>query len=61
MSECRALTNLIGNGVATIVISRWEGELDRRQLHEALLHPIDFGEEMERRPLGGELPEKSAA
>ena len=28
MSECRALTNLIGNGVATIVISRWEGELD---------------------------------
>jgi aerobic C4-dicarboxylate transport protein len=60
MSECRALTNLIGNGVATIVISRWEGELDRHQLHEALLHPIDFGEEMERRPLG-ELPEKSAA
>ena len=29
MSECRALTNLVGNGVATIVISRWEGELDR--------------------------------
>jgi aerobic C4-dicarboxylate transport protein len=28
MSECRALTNLVGNGVATIVISRWEGELD---------------------------------
>lgn len=28
MSECRALTNLIGNGVATVVISRWEGELD---------------------------------
>jgi aerobic C4-dicarboxylate transport protein len=27
MSECRALTNLIGNGVATIAISRWEGEL----------------------------------
>ena len=49
MSECRALTNLIGNGVATIVISRWEGELDREQLHEALLHPVAFGEEMERR------------
>src|SRR5262245_30536551 len=28
MSECRALTNLVGNGVATIVSSRWEGELD---------------------------------
>src|SRR5205085_8569488 len=26
MSECRALTNLVGNGVATVVISRWEGE-----------------------------------
>lgn len=51
MSECRALTNLIGNGVATIVISRWEGELDRDQLHKALLHPIDFGEEMEQKPL----------
>jgi aerobic C4-dicarboxylate transport protein len=36
MSECRALTNLIGNGVATIVVSRWERELDSKQLHEAL-------------------------
>ena len=27
MSECRALTNFIGNGVAAIVISRWEGEI----------------------------------
>src|SRR5262249_47146334 len=40
MSECRALTNLIGNGVATIVISRWEGELDAQKLHEAMAHPI---------------------
>ncbi len=29
MSECRALTNLVGNGVATLVIARWEGDLDR--------------------------------
>ena len=27
MSECRAITNLIGNGVATVAISRWEKEL----------------------------------
>ncbi len=37
MSEARALTNIIGNGVATLVVSRWEGELDRavltRELH----------------------------
>jgi aerobic C4-dicarboxylate transport protein len=51
MSECRALTNLIGNGVATIVISRWEGELDAQKLHDAMLHPVEFGEEMERAPL----------
>jgi aerobic C4-dicarboxylate transport protein len=48
MSECRALTNLIGNGVATIVISRWEGELDAQALHETMAHPITFGEELER-------------
>jgi aerobic C4-dicarboxylate transport protein len=36
MSECRALTNLVGNGVATVVISRWEGELDRARLQQAL-------------------------
>ncbi len=29
MSECRALTNLMGNSVATIVVSRWEGQFDR--------------------------------
>ncbi|HZZ13415.1 MAG TPA: dicarboxylate/amino acid:cation symporter [Paraburkholderia sp.] len=32
MSECRALTNIIGNGVATIVVSAWEGGLDRGKL-----------------------------
>jgi aerobic C4-dicarboxylate transport protein len=36
MSEARALTNTIGNGVATIVIARWEGALDRTQLDAAL-------------------------
>ena len=28
MSECRAITNLIGNGVATLAIARWDGVLD---------------------------------
>jgi len=32
MSECRALTNLVGNGVATLVVARWEKALDRDQL-----------------------------
>jgi aerobic C4-dicarboxylate transport protein len=36
MSECRALTNFIGNAVATLVVSRWEGALDREKLAAAL-------------------------
>ena len=36
MSECRALTNVIGNGVATIAVSRWEGEVSGENLREAL-------------------------
>jgi aerobic C4-dicarboxylate transport protein len=32
MSECRALTNIVGNGVATVVIAWWEGELDRDKM-----------------------------
>jgi aerobic C4-dicarboxylate transport protein len=51
MSECRALTNLVGNGVATIVISRWERELDVVKLKEAMLHPLAMGEELERQPV----------
>ena len=48
MSECRAITNLIGNGVATIVISRWEKELDKDVLNQNLRKPksvIDLTEE----------------
>ena len=36
MSECRALTNICGNGVATIVVAAWEGELDREKLAREL-------------------------
>lgn len=36
LSECRALTNFIGNAVATIVVSRWEGVLDHDKLRRAL-------------------------
>jgi aerobic C4-dicarboxylate transport protein len=50
MSECRALTNLVGNGVACVVISRWEHELDVDQLHETMAHPLIIGEEMETAP-----------
>lgn len=36
MSECRALTNFIGNAVATVVVARWEGALDTKMLAAAL-------------------------
>ncbi|WP_312083457.1 dicarboxylate/amino acid:cation symporter [Epilithonimonas hominis] len=36
MSECRALTNVIGNAVATVVVSNWENRLDKDRLKEVL-------------------------
>jgi aerobic C4-dicarboxylate transport protein len=36
MSECRAITNFIGNAVATIVVSRWEGELDYARIEAVM-------------------------
>lgn len=41
MSECRALTNITGNGVACVVVSWWEGELDRKKLEDGLNRVID--------------------
>jgi aerobic C4-dicarboxylate transport protein len=44
MSECRSLTNFIGNAVATLVVARWEGVLDKEQLAAALagrLPPVE--------------------
>jgi aerobic C4-dicarboxylate transport protein len=39
MSEARALTNLVGNGVATIVVANWTNELDKKQLKDRLDNP----------------------
>ena len=36
MSEARALTNLVGNGVATLVVAKWTGDLDTKRLDAAL-------------------------
>ena len=43
MSEVSALTNITGNGVATIMVSLWEGELDRTKM-AAALGDVDIGE-----------------
>ncbi|MFM2330238.1 MAG: hypothetical protein RLZZ494_2341 [Pseudomonadota bacterium] len=48
MSEARALTNLVGNGVATLVVAKWCGQLDDRQLHAALVEgqPLPEGTDL---------------
>jgi aerobic C4-dicarboxylate transport protein len=45
MSEARAITNIIGNGIATIVIAKWEKELDYAQMERALSGETDDSEE----------------
>jgi len=54
MSEARALTNMIGNGVATIVVARWEKELDMAQLRRQLAGGAEApaGEGLEQPALG---------
>jgi aerobic C4-dicarboxylate transport protein len=41
MSQARALTNFIGTGVATIVVAKWEGEIDVARMHEQFAHPTE--------------------
>jgi aerobic C4-dicarboxylate transport protein len=41
MSEARALTNLIGNGVATVVVGKWTGDVDMKRLHRQLNNETD--------------------
>ena len=50
MSECRALTNFIGNGVATVVVSHWEKELDHDRLASELRHPTHTDDDKELYP-----------
>jgi aerobic C4-dicarboxylate transport protein len=45
MSECRALTNLVGNAVATVVVARWENELDKTRFAAAMAGQLGDGSE----------------
>ncbi|MDR3581288.1 MAG: dicarboxylate/amino acid:cation symporter [Oryzomonas sp.] len=47
MSEARALTNFVGNGVATIVVSRWENELDVKRMQHVLNNNLTGVEELQ--------------
>lgn len=62
MSECRALTNFIGNAVATIVVAKWEGALDTGRLAAALAgNPVPLEpEDIERHERSGPVSEEIA-
>lgn len=47
MSECRALTNVIGNSVATVVVANWEKQLDKKQLQYCLDNPHEIEKQLE--------------
>ena len=53
MSEARALTNLTGNGIGTLVIARWTGQLDRARLAHVLDHPDEVDADALLRAAGG--------
>ncbi|NPT36001.1 C4-dicarboxylate transporter DctA [Paraburkholderia xenovorans] len=65
LNEARAVTNLIGNGVATIVVARWEGALDMNQARSMLNGNADTGvdapESMSQEPTVGTAPAKETA
>ena len=56
MSECRSLTNFIGNAVATVVVSWWEGRLDRPQFEAALAGKLPPVEELPPGVVEAKLP-----
>ncbi|MCL6243174.1 MAG: dicarboxylate/amino acid:cation symporter [Acinetobacter amyesii] len=47
MSEARALTNLVGNSLATIVVAKWVGQLDKEKLDFALANPEEIDRQMQ--------------
>ncbi|TWI67569.1 aerobic C4-dicarboxylate transport protein [Pseudoduganella lurida] len=64
MSECRALTNFVGNGVAAVVVSKWEGELDMETMQRELANPSAPHEPLEEVAHGAPMeptPVKHAA
>jgi aerobic C4-dicarboxylate transport protein len=58
MSEGRALTNAIGNSVATMFIAKWQGELDEEHFHEVLKNPEMVDREVEAAMRGEDLDER---
>jgi aerobic C4-dicarboxylate transport protein len=60
MSEGRALTNAIGNSVATMFIANWQGELDSEHFQEVLRNPKMIDEEVDAEMRGEDEPERKS-
>lgn len=54
MSEARAITNVIGNGIAALVIAKWTGDLDMAALNRQLHAPREKLDLQESVPIGGQ-------
>jgi aerobic C4-dicarboxylate transport protein len=64
MSEARALTNLIGNGVATVVVAKWTKDLDTDRMHKVLNNETDAEAEEPEKVLDKvetQMPQSKAA
>jgi aerobic C4-dicarboxylate transport protein len=61
MSTCRALTNAVGNGVAALVVAKWENELDHVQLARALAAGPDAVRATAPSPAGVPVPAEAPA
>uniref|UniRef100_UPI00403F2556 dicarboxylate/amino acid:cation symporter n=1 Tax=Massilia sp. METH4 TaxID=3123041 RepID=UPI00403F2556 len=60
MSEARALTNFVGNGVAALVVAKWEGELNMDTLKRELANPSAPHEPLEETKHGEDMPAVAA-
>ena len=60
LNEARAVTNLIGNGVATVVVARWEGQLDMNRAR-VVLNRENIDEIEDLRPAGHPAAEPASA
>ncbi|WBS05804.1 dicarboxylate/amino acid:cation symporter [Pseudoduganella sp. SL102] len=61
MSEARALTNFVGNGVAALVVAKWEGELNMDTLKRELANPSTPHEPLEETKHGEDMPVAKSA
>jgi aerobic C4-dicarboxylate transport protein len=61
MSEARALTNFVGNGVAALVVAKWEGELNMDTMKRELANPSTPHEPLEETKHGEDMPVAKSA